>query len=110
MSQGKVFLLPMILHEEGWEALPTDVVKWIAQCDAFFVEEEKTASGLYIPNTAQEKPQKGTVIAVGTGTKDEEMQVKEGDVVIFGKYSGTEITLDGKKYLMMHQTDIMAII
>ncbi len=72
--------------------------------------EEKTASGLYIPNTAQEKPQKGVVIAVGNGTKDEEMQLKEGDTVIFGKYSGTEITLEGTKYLMMKQDDIMAII
>ena len=72
--------------------------------------EEKTASGLYIPNTAQEKPQKGVVIAVGNGTKDEEMQLKEGDTVIFGKYSGTEITIEGTKYLMMKQDDIMAII
>lgn len=78
----------------------------IEVCEA----EEKTASGLYIPNTAQEKPQKGKVIAVGPGTKKEDMQLKEGDTVIFGKYSGTEINIDGNKYLMMQQSDILAIV
>jgi len=72
--------------------------------------EEKTASGIIIPDTAKEKPQKGTVIAVGTGTKDEEMQLKKGDVVLYGKYAGTELTVDGKDYLMMRQSDILAII
>jgi chaperonin GroES len=72
--------------------------------------ESKTASGLIIPDTAKEKPQKGTVVAAGPGTKDEEMQVKVGDVVLYGKYSGSEINVDGTDYLMMRQTDILAII
>ncbi len=72
--------------------------------------EEKTASGIIIPDTAKEKPQKGTVIAVGKGTKDEEMEVKAGDTVLYGKYSGTELKIDGKEYLMMRQTDIMAVV
>ena len=72
--------------------------------------ESKTASGLIIPDTAKEKPQKGTVIAAGPGTKDEEMQVKPGDVVLYGKYSGTELNVDGTDYLMMRQSDILAVI
>jgi len=72
--------------------------------------EEKTASGIYIPDTAKEKPSKGKVIAAGKGTKDEEMQVKPGDIVLYGKYAGTEITIDGKDYLIMRQSDILAII
>lgn len=72
--------------------------------------EQKTASGIIIPDTAKEKPQRGTVIAVGKGTKDHEMTVKEGDVVIYGKYSGTEIDVDGTKYLIMKESDIFAIV
>jgi len=72
--------------------------------------ESKTASGLIIPDTAKEKPQKGTVVALGPGTKDETMQVKAGDVVLYGKYSGTELTIDGTSYLMMRQSDILAVI
>lgn len=72
--------------------------------------ETKTASGLYIPDTAKEKPQQGTVIAVGPGTKDVEMEVKVGDVVLYGKYAGTEVSFEDKKYLMMKQSDILAII
>ncbi|NVO09986.1 MAG: co-chaperone GroES [Bacteroidales bacterium] len=72
--------------------------------------EEKTASGIYIPDTAKEKPQKGTVIAVGPGTKDVTMEVKVGDVVLYGKYAGTEINVDGKDYLMMKQSDILAVV
>ncbi len=72
--------------------------------------EEKTASGIYIPDTAKEKPQKGTVIAVGPGTKDVTMEVKVKDVVLYGKYAGTEINVDGKDYLMMKQSDILAVI
>ena len=72
--------------------------------------EEKTASGLYIPDTAKEKPSKGKVVAVGKGTKDEEMQVKVGDVVLYGKYAGTEITVDGTDYLIMKESDIFAIV
>lgn len=72
--------------------------------------ETKTASGLYIPDTAKEKPQQGTVVAVGLGTKDVEMEVKVGDVVLYGKYAGTEVTFEDKKYLIMKQSDILAII
>ena len=70
--------------------------------------ETKTAGGLYIPDTAKEKPQQGTVLAAGPGKKDEPMEVKVGDVVLYGKYSGTEITVDGKNYLIMKQSDILA--
>jgi len=72
--------------------------------------ESKTASGLIIPDTAKEKPQKGTVVAAGPGTKDEEMQVKPGDVVLYGKYAGSELNVDGTDYLMMRQSDILAVI
>jgi chaperonin GroES len=72
--------------------------------------EEKTASGLIIPDTAKEKPQKGKVIAVGTGKKDEPMTVKVGDTVLYGKYAGTEITIDGKEYLIMRESDIFAVV
>ena len=72
--------------------------------------ETKTASGIYIPDSAQEKPQKGKVIAVGKGTKDEEMEVKVGDNVLYGKYAGTEINIDGDDYLIMSQSDILAIV
>lgn len=72
--------------------------------------EEKTSSGIIIPDTAKEKPQKGTVVAVGKGKKDEPMTVKNGDNVLYGKYSGTEITMDGEEYLIMRESDIYAII
>ena len=72
--------------------------------------EEKTASGIIIPDTAKEKPQKGLIVAIGTGKKDEPLSVKVGDSVLYGKYSGTEITLDGKDYLIMRESDIFAII
>jgi chaperonin GroES len=72
--------------------------------------EEKTASGIIIPDTAKEKPQKGTVVAIGSGTKDEKMEVKVGDVILYGKYSGTELTIDKKDYLIMRQSDILAIV
>ncbi|MCQ2167852.1 MAG: co-chaperone GroES [Bacteroidales bacterium] len=72
--------------------------------------ETKTASGIYIPDTAKEKPQQGKVLATGTGKKDEPMEVKEGDVVLYGKYAGTEITVDDKKYLIVKQSDILAIL
>ncbi|MGB5377973.1 co-chaperone GroES [Muriicola sp.] len=72
--------------------------------------ETKTASGLYIPDTAKEKPQKGKVVAVGPGTKDEKVTVKVGDTVLYGKYAGTELKLDGADYLMMRESDILAII
>jgi chaperonin GroES len=72
--------------------------------------EEKTSSGLIIPDTAKEKPLKGTVIAVGPGKVDEPMTVKVGDSVIYGQYSGTEIKLDGKNYLIMRESDIYGIV
>ena len=72
--------------------------------------EEKTASGIIIPDSAKEKPLKGEVLATGNGTKDEEMVVKKGDQVLYGKYAGTEIELDGEKYLIMRQSDILAVI
>lgn len=72
--------------------------------------EIKTASGIYIPDTAKEKPQQGTVLAAGPGKKDEPMEVKNGDEVLFGKYAGTEVTVDGKKYLIVKQSDILAIL
>lgn len=72
--------------------------------------EEKTAGGIFIPDTAKEKPQKGTVVAVGPGKKDEPTTVKDGDVVLYGKYSGTEIQVEGKDYLMMRESDILAVI
>ena len=71
---------------------------------------EKTVGGIIIPDSAKEKPLKGTVVATGNGTKDEEMIVKVGDTVLYGKYAGTEIEFEGKKYLMMRQSDILAII
>jgi chaperonin GroES len=72
--------------------------------------EEKTASGLFIPDTAKEKPQKGKVIAVGEGVKDKPVTVKVGDHILYGKYSGTEITIDGKEYLIMRNSDIFGTI
>ncbi|MDX1629070.1 MAG: co-chaperone GroES [Fulvivirga sp.] len=72
--------------------------------------EEKTASGIIIPDTAKEKPQKGKVVAVGDGKKDEPLTVKAGDEVLYGKYAGTEITVDGKEYLIMRESDIFAIV
>lgn len=72
--------------------------------------EEKTVGGIIIPDSAKEKPLKGEVIATGTGTKDEEMVVKTGDQVLYGKYAGTEIELDGANYLIMRQSDILAVI
>ena len=72
--------------------------------------ETKTASGLYIPDTAKEKPSEGKVLAVGPGKKDEPMEVKVGDEGIYGKYSGTEATVDDVKYLVVKQSDILAIL
>jgi len=72
--------------------------------------ETQTASGLYIPDSAQEKQQKGKVAAVGNGKKDHEMTVKVGDTVLYGKYSGTELKLEGKDYLIMREDDILAVV
>lgn len=72
--------------------------------------EEKTAGGIIIPDTAKEKPQKGTVIAAGPGKKDEPVTVKVGDTVLYGKYSGTEIVIEGDDLLIMRESDILAIV
>lgn len=72
--------------------------------------EEVTMGGIIIPDSAKEKPLKGKVLAVGNGTKDEPMQLKAGDTVLYGKYAGTEIEFEGTKYLMMRQNDVLAII
>jgi chaperonin GroES len=78
----------------------------VAPCAA----EEKTAGGIIIPDNAKEKPQKGTVVAIGTGKQGEPMIVKEGDTVLYGKYAGTELTHEGVDYLIMRETDIFAIL
>ncbi len=70
--------------------------------------EEKTSGGIYIPDNAKEKPQKGKVIAVGAGKKDEPMELAAGDLVLYGKYSGTEIKVDGKALLIMRESDVLA--
>ncbi len=72
--------------------------------------ETTTASGIIIPDTAKEKPQKGIVVAIGTGKKDEPLTVNVGDNILYGKYAGTELKLEGKDYLMMRESDILAII
>ena len=72
--------------------------------------EEKTVGGIIIPDTAKEKPLYGEVLAVGNGTKDEEMVLKAGDTVLYGKYAGTEIEHEGEKYLMMRQSDVLAVL
>ena len=72
--------------------------------------EEKTSSGIIIPDTAKEKPQKGKIVAVGNGTKDEKITVKVGETILYGKYSGTEINIDGTDYLIMKESDIFGIV
>ena len=73
-------------------------------------EAEEKVGGIIIPDTAKEKPQRGKVVAVGQGTKDEQMILKEGDVVLYGKYAGTELENEGEKYLMMRQSDVLAVV
>ena len=72
--------------------------------------EEKTAGGIIIPDTAKEKPLQGEVLATGNGTKDEEMVLKAGDTVLYGQYAGTEVEFDGVKYLIMRQSDVLAVL
>ena len=72
--------------------------------------EEKTIGGIIIPDSAKEKPLRGEVIAVGEGTKDEKMVLKEGDLILYGKYAGTELEFDNEKYLIMRQSDVLAIV
>ena len=74
------------------------------------IAETTTASGIIIPDSAKEKPQKGTVVAVGTGTKEEPLTVKVGDTVLYGKYAGTELSVEGNDYLIMRESDIFAIV
>ena len=73
-------------------------------------QAEDKVGGIIIPDTAKEKPQHGTIVAVGTGTKDEERVLKEGDEVLYGKYSGTELEVEGTKYLIMRQSDVLAVV
>lgn len=88
-------------------------VKFNPLADRVLIEaalaEQKTASGIFIPDTAKEKPLNGTVIAVGSGKKDEPMTLKVGDSVLYGQYSGTEIKIDGKNYLIMKESDIYGV-
>jgi chaperonin GroES len=88
-------------------------VKFSPLADRVLIEaapaEQKTASGIFIPDTAKEKPLNGTVIAVGSGKKDEPMILKPGDSVLYGQYSGTEIKIDGKNYLIMKESDIYGV-
>ncbi|KAA6331729.1 10 kDa chaperonin [termite gut metagenome] len=72
--------------------------------------EEKTVGGIIIPDTAKEKPMKGEVVAVGQGKNDEEMVLKAGNTVLYGKYAGTDLEIDGKKYLIMRQSDVLAVL
>ena len=73
-------------------------------------QAEEKVGGIIIPDTAKEKPQHGTVVATGEGTKDEKMVLKDGDEVLYGKYSGTELELEGTKYLIMRQSDVLAVV
>ena len=73
-------------------------------------QAEEKVGGIIIPDTAKEKPQHGTIVAAGNGTKDEEMILKEGDEVLYGKYSGTELEVKGTKYLIMRQSDVLAVV
>lgn len=73
-------------------------------------QAEEKVGGIIIPDTAKEKPQHGTIVAAGNGTKDEEMVLKEGDEVLHGKYSGTELEVEGTKYLIMRQSDVLAVV
>ena len=73
-------------------------------------QAEEKVGGIIIPDTAKEKPQHGTIVAAGHGTKDEEMILKEGDEILYGKYSGTELEVEGTKYLIMRQSDVLAVV
>ena len=116
-STGILFVVYVIpdLIGESYGINNKNIIKMIRPlADRVVIEpkaaETQTASGLYIPDTAKEKPQQGTVVAVGPGKKDEPMEVKVGDVVIYGKYAGTEVSVEGKDYLIMKQADILAIL
>ena len=89
-------------------------INFLPLADRVLVEpseaEEKTSSGIIIPDTAKEKPQKGKIVAIGNGTKDEKITVKVGEMILYGKYSGTEINIDGTDYLIMKESDIFGIV
>ena len=112
-------MIPSLCHPESgrpseYKTFKTITIMIKPLADRVLIEpkeaETKTAAGLYIPDTAKEKPQQGKVIAVGPGKKDEPMEVKKGDEVLYGKYAGTEITVDDQKYLIVKQSDILAIL
>ena len=88
-------------------------IKYKPLADRVIIEpvaaEQKTASGIFIPDTAKEKPLQGTIMAVGLGKKDEPMTLKKGDSVLYGQYAGTEIKIDGKNYLIMRESDVYGI-
>jgi chaperonin GroES len=117
--------LPLLYNEIGWKAglknqtqkIDTTMAKKVSVTplhDRVIVKpaaaEEKTAGGIIIPDTAKEKPQRGVVIAAGPGKKDEPVTVKNGDTVLYGKYAGTEIQIEGEDYLIMRESDILAIV
>jgi chaperonin GroES len=86
------------------------LIMWLFMIRPQAKQAKKTAGGIIIPDTAKEKPQRGTVIAAGPGKKDEPVTVKSGDTVLYGKYAGTEIQIDGEDYLIMRESDILAIV
>ena len=97
--------------EDKFENMGAQMVKEVAsKTNEEAGDGTTTASGIIIPDTAQEKPQKGTIVAVGNGKKDESLTVKVGDTVLYGKYSGTELKYEGKDYMIMRESDILAII
>jgi chaperonin GroES len=105
-SKLKLFYNPKINHMSKLNIQPLGDRVLVQASEA----EEKTASGIIIPDTAKEKPQEGKIVAVGSGKKDEPMTVKAGDTVLYGKYAGTEISVEGSEYLIMRESDIFAII
>ena len=105
---GEVYKLSILINQKFLRKMSK--VNFTPNEDRILVEpaaaEEKTASGIIIPDTAKEKPQQGTVVAVGTGTGEKPVTVKAGDKILYGKYSGTEISIDGADYLIMRNSDI----
>ena len=87
-----------------------NIKPWADRVLVLPAQAEEKVGGIIIPDTAKEKPQHGTIVAAGNGTKDEEMVLKEGDEVLYGKYSGTELEVEGTKYLIMRQSDVLAVV
>lgn len=106
--------IALVVHNQTHQNLNYMSVKIQPLADRVLVEpaaaEEKTASGIIIPDTAKEKPQRGVVVAVGPGKPDEPTTVKVGDTVLYGKYSGSELQVEGVDYMMMRESDILAIV